>query len=448
MHHPYSLPLMASLVLGLTACDPRAVNETLPAVIVPESSLGSDKIEQTGDACYKETYTQPDAAITDKVDILFVVDTSASLVLERSLIASHIDHFIKELPRDTHYRIGVMLAHGKRSKWSGKMYYDGLITPAVFDSKKHSPMWIRLNLSIRLNMVAMDYFADGGEAHFYSLHKALDSANLAKNQKQGMFRSDAALSVIFVSDENELCYDYPAGVTPRKDFDKYQGGSLEELARLENCSVKNSQGNDQKLSAAYLHQRIKEVKGVQPFTISTIMHTSKNYKPVLPRAEDEYGYGFDDIVGLSNGNLVDIRNRNYEEGLERIGRSTASTMTLYQKFVLTYSDINVSSLAVKVDSAPRDDFSYLLAENSVFLENAGAPKSVIEIDYCRIVTGGEDPGGENPENPGEENPENPGEESPEDPGEENPENPDDGEPEDGGDLPGGCTAVDCPDIGL
>jgi hypothetical protein len=460
MRHPYSLPILASTLIALAACDPRLVDETLPGVIVPEGSLGSDKVEQTGDACYKETYHQPDVARTDKVDILFVIDTSASLIHERGRVGLGIDKFIKELPKNSHYRIAVVLAHGKRSRWSGKLFNNGLpIMPVVMDSKTQSLSWIRINLQLRLQLTAMDYWSDGGEAAYYALDSILDKPKLAKAKKEGFFRDDAALSVVIVSDENELCYDYPEGVTPRPDHDYFQGRTLESISRAENCEVKDGKGQTQWLTAAYMNSRLKEVKGTQPFSVSAIMHTSKDIKNLLPRAEDEYGYGYDELVRLSGGSLVNIRDRDYSEGLERIGRNTSTSMTLYQKFALTHTDIEASSLAVHVDSAPRTDFSWLSSEGSVFMQNPGGPRSKIEIDYCRVQDdggggvdnppgGGDDGGGgvDNPPGGGDDG--GGGVDNPPGGGDDGGSGGDDGEPDDGGDLPGGCTAVDCPDIGL
>jgi hypothetical protein len=456
MRHPYSLAILASTLIALSACDPRLVDETLPGVIVPEGSRGSDKVEQTGDACYKETYHQPDTARTDKVDILFVIDTSASLINERGRVGLGIDKFIKELPKNSHYRIAVVLAHGKRSRWSGKLFNNGLpIMPVVMDSKTHPLFWIRINLQLRLQLTAMDYWSDGGEASYYALNSILDEPKLSKAKKEGFFRDDAALSVVIVSDENELCYDYPASVTPRPDYDHFQGRTLESISRAENCEVKDRGGQTQWLTAAYMNNRLKEVKGAQPVSVSAIMHTSKDIKNLLPRAEDEYGYGYDDLVSLSGGTLVNIRDRNYREGLERIGRNTATSMTLYQKFALTHTDIEVSSLAVHVDTAHRTDFSWLASQGSVFLQNPGAPRSKIEIDYCRVeddtVGGGDDGGGSGSDDGGGSSGDDGGGSGSDDGGGSSGDDgsgsgSDDGEPTDGGDLPGGCTASDCPDV--
>jgi hypothetical protein len=152
-------------------------------------------------------------------------------------------------------------------------------------------------------------------------------------------------------------------------------------------------------------------------------------------------------------------------------------MTLFQKFALTHTDIDVASLAVDVDTAPRTDFSWLASEGSVFMEHPGTANSTIEINYCRASSsggggstdpgsGGTDPGsgsdpgtdpgsgGTDPGSGTDPGTEDPGSEDPgtgTDPGDDG-SNPDGGstptEPGDGGDLPGGCTASDCPDVGL
>ena len=435
--------LSTTALVGLMACDPRvAENPTQPDIIVPDGALGSEKIERIGDACYAETFRQPDEQRTDKLDLLFVVDTSASLLFERGVVAHRIDHFIKELPANTHYRISVLLAHGKRSKWSGRNYYDGLLSPAVFDSQKHSPMWIRLNLSLRLQVLPMDYWSDGGEASFYSLNKALEGESLDRFKKQGFFRDDAALSVVFIGDESELCYQYPEGVVPRRDFDSFEGRTLESLAREENCQVQDSQGNTQWLSAQYMHDRLRDFKGAQPVSVAAIVHTQKELKNLLPRAEDEYGYGYADLVALNKGELVNIRDKDYTEGLERIGRAAAASMTVYNKFALTHTNIDVASLSVEVDSRARSEFAWLADEGSVFVKEPGQAHSVVEINYCLAAADG----GGGVEIPDVEDPEEDTDNEVPD-GDES-QTPDDGEPGDGSDLPGGCNAVECADIGL
>jgi hypothetical protein len=461
-------------------CDPQLAQEeqaATSAVTLPEDALGSDTIEQTNEACYKETFHQPDVVRTNKLDLLLVIDTSASLLAERGLVANRIDKFLKHLPAGAQYRIAVMLAHGKRSPWAGKIFYKGFLAPAVFDSKGRSSQWMRINLWLRMVLTPMDYWADGGEASFYSLNKALEPDSLAKIQKLGFLRPDAALSVVFISDENELCYEYPSDVAPRQDFDMNHGRSLESIAREENCTVKDANGNSHWLNASYMLQRLKALKGEQPLTITAIVHTKKTLQNLQSRSEDEYGYGYLDLVAQSGGVAIDIREKNYTAGLERAGQNTSTSMTLFQKFALTHTDIDVASLAVDVDTAPRTDFSWLASEGSVFMEHPGTANSTIEINYCRASSsggggstdpgsGGTDPGsgsdpgtdpgsgGTDPGSGTDPGTEDPGSEDPgtgTDPGDDG-SNPDGGstptEPGDGGDLPGGCTASDCPDVGL
>jgi hypothetical protein len=435
--------------LTLSACDiPQDTNTntvTPDRVRFVHDALHSDSILTTGPGCYEENYTQPRAQRTDKLDLLLVLDTSASLFNERARVAHRIDRFIKKLPENTHYRIGILLAHGKRSPWSGRLYYDGLITPTVFDSKLHSVSWIRLNLKFRLMFTPYDYWSDGGEAAFYSLHKILEGKNLERAQKSGFFRSDAALSVVFVSDENEICSDPPPGINRRKDADFYKGQSLESLAAQENCTVVDSNGVSQRLSPSYMLQRLREFKGAQGLSIGAIVHTRTDIKNITPRGEDEYGYGYMDIVREAKGVAIDINDKDYASGLSRLGTDAALSMTLFRRFVLKHNPIEIESLLASVDEIKQSDASYNSIDGIVFLPKPGTANSKIKINYCLAS-------GSNPPNPNPSNDEsNGGSENnpPEEGGDSNngSMDGDTGDPgKDGdGDLPASCTAVRCSD---
>jgi len=51
-------------------------------------------------------------------------------------------------------------------------------------------------------------------------------------------RPDAALAIVFVSDENDICYRYPASITPVVDGDK-----LEAPAFIRDCDCANFKNN-------------------------------------------------------------------------------------------------------------------------------------------------------------------------------------------------------------
>ncbi|MEC9284105.1 MAG: hypothetical protein VX642_15425, partial [Bdellovibrionota bacterium] len=57
--------------------------------------------------CHQQIYKQPEAEISKKVDLLFVIDTSGSLDSERQQIGDGVDAFLSALPSDVDVNIGV-----------------------------------------------------------------------------------------------------------------------------------------------------------------------------------------------------------------------------------------------------------------------------------------------------------------------------------------------------
>src|SRR5690606_11712196 len=157
-------------------------------------------------ACFLERSVQPEAEITRKIDLLFVTDTSGSLDEERAGIAEGIDGFVAALPAEVDYQVGVVLGHSSKSSWSGRLYRKDS-DPLVLSSSELSLSDIRKHLKRKLTRTAGDWYADGGEENFYSLWRALDDDRLQESRAAGFFREDAALAVVFISDENEICSD-------------------------------------------------------------------------------------------------------------------------------------------------------------------------------------------------------------------------------------------------
>ena len=86
----------------LTALDP--VDTLEPLGEVDQSILVPTVVTQPNN-CYDEIYMQSDgsSSLTDKVDILFVTDTSGSLDDEKSIIGDNIDNVMYRF-RLKHYR--------------------------------------------------------------------------------------------------------------------------------------------------------------------------------------------------------------------------------------------------------------------------------------------------------------------------------------------------------
>ena len=109
------LGLTVALTLLLSGCMLQEAEQTLDTAYDGNSYTPGEPAQ----GCHVDNYASPEEFITNKIDILIVPDTSGSIVKERDDIAKGFDNFINILPEQVDYRIGVMLAHGPQSPFTG-----------------------------------------------------------------------------------------------------------------------------------------------------------------------------------------------------------------------------------------------------------------------------------------------------------------------------------------
>ncbi len=317
--------------------------------------------------CIKEHYVQPNQELTKKLDILFVTDTSGSLDTERSAIATGIGNFISQLSTSADYQIAVTLAHGPKSSRYGQLYKAGT-EPVVLRSKELSVSNIRSYLSKKLTSIQTDSDTDGGEAGLLSLNKALDATRLEEIRTQhSFFRKDAALAIVFVSDENDICAVYPTGVTRVYDPEG------KEIPAFNNY-CKN------KVDAHTVYDRLIAVQGVNPLLLSAIVYSNK--ATVTHSGENEFGYGYSDIVSLGNGKMVDIAANDIPAGLADIGKAAALKMTLRTDYILSYLHVDKTTITAEVDGV-KAQYSFNESKNLLrLLSNTGRADSNVVLSYC------------------------------------------------------------------
>ncbi|MBS1962094.1 MAG: hypothetical protein JST04_07760 [Bdellovibrionales bacterium] len=356
----------------------RAFTADLPDPVVvpaPEPSVG----------CYADRYTQPAADVTKKVDLLIMTDSSSSLDDERQKVSDGIDAFIRALPVDVDFRIATMLAHGGGSSWAGRIYSKYRTGAAkVLRSDTLTRDQIRSGLRDDLMHVVSDNGSDGGEIGTYSMTRAMDDDRLAESRGLGFFRDDAALAVIFISDENDICAMFPAGYTPVPDP---QGS--EARAKSLYCTrtapahtangVVITPSYTEHISAESVVRKLQDLQGGRPLVVSAIAYTDKvNYPHV---GENEYGYGWLDMVELANGVKVEMTDASYDSGLNQIGALTAVKLSLNKEFALTHRGIDASTISAKVDGQPVT-FTYIPELNQVSLDSLGSALSTVDLAYC------------------------------------------------------------------
>ena len=367
----FKTALVASLLLLLVLSQQACGNKKYFSQKLDQGSADTGPfdppVNEQEKSCYSLTENQPDETEVKKVDILIVTDTSGSLNDERQRVADGIDNFIAALGNDVDFQIGVMLAHGDQSQYSGALYQADN-EDVVLSSSKLSRSEIRNMLEDKLTDVEDDNATDGGEAGLYSLNRSLSGTALSQIQAQGFYRKDAGLAVVFVSDENDICGEIPNGVTPVRD-----PSGQEEEAQERLC------GN---ITETIVYQNIRALKGLESVILSSIIYTDTNQVP--SRGENEVGYGYKQITELNKGLQVDILRDNIAMGLGKIGELTSKRLELKTRFAIEdTSTVDPQSIRVYVDANPVS-FEYFALSGTIEIpeELAGGSGSNVQIEYC------------------------------------------------------------------
>lgn len=359
---------LASLLFIVAGCE---VGEDGLDAIDDAFGLNPDSNEvappAVGPNCSYERFQQPAAEITRKIDLLFMVDTSGSLHEEHQAIADGVDAFLTALPPEVEVNVGVMLAHGSTSSRSGKLWKRGT-EPLVLKSTELTQAQLKTHLQYKMDSMATDNGSDGGEESFYSISRALDADRLSVSQAAGFFRPDAALAVVFVADENDICAVYPENITPVVDVN-----NIEPVAFDRDCDNITAQGVLDKIRA---HQ------GENPLLIAGVIYNNQSTYPKV--GENEYGYGYVDILRLASGLSIDLASGDYTQGLSEIATLAIVKMNLQTEFNLTATDLDPATVQVWVDGAATP-YSYIPETNSVNVSNPGQAESFIDVSYCAMA---------------------------------------------------------------
>lgn len=328
--------------------------------------------------CVTDEFRQPDAPpVTKKVDLLFVVDNSESMNRHWQLMADKIEHLIRELPANQDMRFAVIL--GSIKKNTGVLFSAPGVAK-VLDGKKMTPAQVSAALSKTFAEAMKDKYVDwkgAGEALVYSTYFAA-TKHSKEIQAQGFFRADAALDIIFMSDDADESYPYP-----KKQFwdlpRKCNWSHHEEMRR--SYHVPRGIDVDSTFSA------LKQLKGDQPLITNAFVNITRadilvDNKLTDRCIYDSPGLGFFQIVKKTNGVLYSIHG-NRAEGLSRAGRLLAERLELMHDFTLSKPAnlVDPASIEVTVDGA-KVAHTYNAATGVVHVENAGSARSLVSIHHC------------------------------------------------------------------
>lgn len=331
---------------------------------------------------------------------------------EREQLANGITSYIGRLPANTDVQFAVSLAHGPTSWFSGRLYKSDFKDPKekyVISSKDYTnaqiQQWVRRKLlfsqcktvsgkqTCNYNVrgindngtptatggreLPTDYDSSGGEAGLFTLHEAIrpypgeesrysSIQNLSRDipGERGFFREDAALAVIFISDENDIC-------TVDTDPGAHNDPQGKEAAfRNKYCAG---------INAASVLQRLQVVRKSLPLYVSSIIYNDRSRVPA--GLENGVGYGYNTIASLAGGAIIDITKNSIANGLNSIGSHASVRLNLRYDFILKYRRVDSSTINVKVDNTTVAH-NYSSTTNTVHLTNAGGANSLVDIKYC------------------------------------------------------------------
>lgn len=331
----------------------------------PSNSPGQSHVE-----CTNQNFTQPAAQIVHSVDVLFIVDTSGSMANIRADIASNLGSFVRQLPDGTDYRVGVMLAHGSTSPHYGKLFAPTGIPP-VLNSVTQTKEQIASDLHDIMVGTVADSGSAGGEEGMVALNHAVDPVSVTAMRAQGFLRETAALAIIFIADENDVCAIYPSGVTPVPN-----GDGSEEIARKRDCGG---------VTAESVVAKVRAFQGTRPTTFNGVIYN--NLATAGQGSEKEYGYGYVDIIRVANGVSIDLGSPPFATGLAAIGSLVTTQLNLVTDIHIIHPDMVPSTLRVKVDGLTVPfDWQPTIWSVHLIPNNTGHALSLVEINYCRGIS--------------------------------------------------------------
>lgn len=339
---------------------------------------------------------------TDKLDILFVVDTSASMKEERTEIARQMTNFINELSPDVDYRIAVMLGHGPRSKaiQVGEIYQtDPTSNTGVLKKSHLSPEQIIHALATRMQSVPNDNSEVQGEAGLLNLYTAVtDSGKLAQMKSQGFWRDEAAKAVIFVADENDVCFDYEAesarvGHVVKARAKKVAKGDTYgrdpvEIDSFNRSDVCANVINGKRLTPKLVFDAVAKSSSM-PVAYSGILYLDNKSIPLDKNdtyaADNEMGRGYLEVVSLGFGKAAELAQRDFGKSLAKMGDFTNFKMKYDHIFpmlnVKDVTDIDPLTVSIAIADTSTKQINLFESPNVVLETDKATNTANVVIAY-------------------------------------------------------------------
>ncbi len=265
----------------------------------------------TQDGRIQDSWIQSRMGLSQKIDLMFVLDGSSSMNDETEVIKAALSGFVTAIMDQGMDLCVAVIAASPLLERSGQLFsLSGNDSDKVICSKSVTRGTFIGRIQENLNTHTVDTVDETG---LYSFKESfLNQSNLNKNQNLGFFRDDATLAVIFVADENDistspvpnnplLCagapqYNFsPQGIV---DENELLGDDCKE-AQIRQDYLSNANGE-----LIWGHQRIyREALGFQqvlPFYSAIIGYLE-------PNVNGEMAHGYLDFVNANGGYKIDIK---------------------------------------------------------------------------------------------------------------------------------------------
>jgi hypothetical protein len=353
------------------------------------------------------------------LDILFVIDTSASMDSDRARVTEQMASFVASLDPNTDYRIAVMLAHGPKSpmftqlynmeKHSSKGLKDQAVlalssfteqekkkAPSISEKEAQDRATIRIQelLTEKMKKVPVDHTVAQGEAGLLAIYSAVTNPKrLADIRAEGFFRTNAALAVFFISDENDVCYDYARlaknGEKPQYKEKNGKKPSSEGRDPVEQISYdtfcKTGMGGRRVEPDGILKalQDFKAKDGHQLILSGALYQNNES----IPRdfAHDKYadekeqGLGYNDVIKMNDNWALDLAGNDFGKGMAEIGSKTAAKMRINN--IVECDDLaNVNPALL-----PSDSFTASIGGTAIPVDRVEAVKDASGKSKVRVV---------------------------------------------------------------
>jgi hypothetical protein len=309
------------------------------------------------------------APITHKLDVLFVVDTSNSLDDERAAIANNMHRFTAEIAKISErvgydkqidFQMGVLLAHGPRSPLTtafNESVHGNLFAHPNESSSRGKTLTSDLSISqIQTSLLerfngagniksVRDTSTAQGEAGLLSLQSFVERH---LSEKNGSFpRSDAALMVVFIADENDICYDYKAhneefarqGLD-RVDVPQVHSSNKTDIDgilrdRPEADAFVNDCGSGAEGHPEFIARLLRQLKGHSdevhdnlPIVATGVLYRTKDDQKKAQAKKESYfgdnemGHGYLNLIREMNGVATSLLSDDFGQQLANLGKTT------------------------------------------------------------------------------------------------------------------------------